>query len=384
MKKLFALLFCAIMALSVCSCEKNEEAMKDVDTNPVNNDIKKEREKNPMPEAAAPDACGENLTWRFDENTETLFIEGKGDMWDFVYWDEDAQDFSIKDTPWLSLVYDIKNIYIGDEVTSVGDYAFSYCADLASVKIPDSVTYIGDVAFYSCESLTSIEISDNVTTIGDGAFFFCESLTSIEIPDSVTSVGDEVFFYCSALANIKVSSENKNYCDTDGVLFSKDKKTIICYPEGKTDTKYVIPDNVTTIGDYAFSSCSALTSIEMPDSLTTIGNGAFFYCESLENIEIPESVTTIGDGAFYSCASLKSIKIPENLTTIPDGAVYQCASLKIIEIPESITTIGNEAFYSCESLASIRFAGTKEQWEALGIEPKALNNAEVRFGEQNS
>ena len=312
MKKLFALLFCAIMALSVCSCGKGEEAMKDVDTNPVNNDIKKERKKNPMPEAAAPDACGENLTWRFDENTETLFIEGKGDMWDFVYWDEDAQDFSIKDTPWLSLVYDIKNIYIGDDVTSVGD---------------------------------------------------------------------EVFFYCSALANIKVSSENKNYCDTDGVLFSKDKKTIICYPEGKTDTKYVIPDNVTTIGDYAFSSCSALTSIEMPDSITTIGNGAFFYCESLENIEIPESVTTIGDGAFYSCASLKSIKIPESLTTIPEGAFYQCASLTSIEIPESITTIGNEAFYSCESLESIRFAGTKEQWDALGVEPKALNNAEVRFGD---
>ncbi|MBR3993966.1 MAG: leucine-rich repeat domain-containing protein, partial [Clostridia bacterium] len=174
-----------------------------------------EREKNPVPEEYAEDACGENLTWRFDENTATLYIEGEGDMWDFVYWDEDEQEYYREDAPWCNIRRSIKEINISDGVTSIGDYAFYYCDFLASIEIPDSVT-----------------------SIGDYAFSYCRSLTSIEIPDSVTSIGVWAFAGCTSLESIDVDSDNKYYCDKAGVLLSKDKKILVCYPAGKTDTEY--------------------------------------------------------------------------------------------------------------------------------------------------
>ncbi len=208
----------------------------------------------------------------------------------------------------------IPSTYNGENVTSIGDYAFDNCSALATITIPDSVTSIGDNAFYDCDSLTSITIPDSVTSIGDYAFSSCSSLTSITIPDSVTSIGDYVFSSCSSLSSI------------------------------------TIPDSVTSIGDYAFSGCSSLTSITIPDSVTSIGYNAFFRCSSLSSITIPDSVTSI-NGVFSGCSSLSSITIPDSVTSI-NGAFSGCSSLSSITIPDSVTSI-NGAFFGCSSLSSI-------------------------------
>jgi len=335
-----------------------------------------ERKKNPVPENAAEDACGEDLTWRFDEETATLYIEGEGDMWDFVEWDEEENDYYFVDRPWENYDEQIESVEISDSVTSIGYSAFYYCSSLTSIDIPDSVTSIWDRAFYDCDSLTSIEIPDSVTSIGDYAFSNCSSLTSIVIPDSVTSIGDSAFLncysltsieipdsvtsigyraftWCTSLTNIDVSNRNKIYSDISGVLFDKDKKTIICYPAGKKETSYTIPNSVTSIGDYAFSDCDSLTSIEIPDSVTSIGDSAFYSCDSLTSIEIPDSVTSIENGAFFNCSSLTSIDIPDSVTSIGDLAFLGCTSLTSIDIPDSVTSIGYYAFSSCSSLTSI-------------------------------
>ena len=109
----------------------------------------------------------------------------------------------------------------------------------------------------------------------------------------------------------------------DGVLYDKDKTTLIGWPtaEGEID----IMPSVTTIGDRAFSFCSALTSVSMP-SVTTIGNWAFYACDALTSVSMP-SVTTIGDYAFNFCSSLTSIDIPASVTTIGDFAFGSCSSL---------------------------------------------------------
>ena len=96
----------------------------------------------------------------------------------------------------------LTSIYVGDNVTSIGSGAFSFCSNLTSITISDGVTTIGHYAFDSCSSLTSITIPDGVTSIGNGAFIFCNGLTSITIPDSVTSIGNSAFYYCSSLATI--------------------------------------------------------------------------------------------------------------------------------------------------------------------------------------
>ncbi len=195
----------------------------------------------------------------------------------------------------------LKSITIPDGVTTIGRYAFSYCKSLTSITIPDSVTSIGSEAFrdctrltsitipnsvtaivqylfYNCTSLTSITIPDSVTSIGYNAFEDCTSLTSVTIGNSVTSIGDLAFDGCKSLTAIEVNEANKKYCDIDGVLFNKDKTTLIQYPSGNARTSYTIPDSVTNIGSYSFRDCTSLKSVTISESVTSIGTRALGYC----------------------------------------------------------------------------------------------------------
>ena len=138
--------------------------------------------------------------------------------------------------------------------------------------------------------------------------------------------------------------------------------TVTGYDSSNKPTDVVIPNtieyggknySVTTIGQWAFSSCISLASIDIPNSVTTIGESAFASCESLASIDIPNSVMTIGKRAFSHCSSLASVNIPNSVTTIGESAFASCESLASIDIPNSVTTIGKFAFAYCFSLASV-------------------------------
>jgi hypothetical protein len=118
---------------------------------------------------------------------------------------------------------------------------------------------------------------------------------------------------------IYTGSGNKEYSTDNGVLYSKDKKTLVAYPSGKTETSFIIPDSVTFIENSAFSGCASLANVTMPDSVTYIGNDAFRSCTSLANVTIPDSVTYIGDNAFRGCTSLSSVTFQG---TIPSSRFY--------------------------------------------------------------
>ena len=233
-----------------------------------------------------------------------------------------------------------------------------YNGSAEKVEIPEkingkSVTSIGNYAFEYCENITSVTIPDSVTSIGFCVFSNCTSLTSITIPNSVTSISGGAFENCTSLTAINVASENSNYVSVNGVLYNKDKTTIICYPAGKKDNNYKIPDSVTEIDDYAFNGCISLSSVTIPNSVTSIGVYAFEYCASLKSITIPDSVPLVGPGAFSNCTNLTSVTIQNGVMYIGNEAFANCTSLTGITIPDSVTWIGRYSFGGCTNLTSI-------------------------------
>lgn len=213
-----------------------------------------------------------------------------------------------------------------------------------SYLIPDSVITIGNLAFADCHNLTGVIIPDSVATISDYAFFNCEGLTSVTLPISVTSIGTEAFVI-NSLTSIVVAAGNNCYCSIDGVLFNKDKKTLIQYPAGNKNTSYLIPEGVITIGNAAFRFCNNIKSVTIPDSVTTIRSHGFYQCYRLASVIIPNSVITIGNYAFCDCYSLTNIIIPS-----------------------SVTTIGHDAFFKCDNLADVYYCGTGKQWKNIRVE----------------
>ena len=234
----------------------------------------------------------------------------------------------------------------GHLVRQIGDRAFTACFSLTSVTLPEGLTAIGDNAFQRCVSLASITLPEGLTAIGDNAFFSC-GLTSIALPDSLTSVGANPFLGCFSLTAIDISPDHPVFAQADGVLYEKASGTLVCYPAGKADSSFAVPEGTLSIGDDAFDGCFFLTSVVLPDGLTSIGEGAFAGCFLLRTVTLPDSLTTIDDNAFMACFALSAVALPDSLIAIGGGAFSGCTSLTSVALPDSLTAIGEGAFDGC-------------------------------------
>ena len=325
--------------------------------------------------------CGDNLTWELTGSgyNLTLTISGTGNM----------ADYNTVNPPWFSQRANIKTLVLPDGMTSIGDGAFSYCYALTgTLIIPDLVTTIGNGAFFGCNNLTgSLTISNLVTTIGYQAFTNCSGLTELIIGNNAV-IGRAAFLGCYGLISIEVAADNQDYSSENGVLFNKNKTTLIIYPAGKTDASYTIPNSVDTINGSAFYSCG-LTEVTIPNSVVSIEDFAFAWCGGLTEVTIPNSVVSIGDLAFAYCGGLTAIKvatdnqyyssgngvlfnknktvliqypigktntsytIPNSVITIKIVAFMFCENLTEIIIGNSVTTIEMSAFANCSNLTEI-------------------------------
>ena len=258
-----------------------------------------------------------------------------------------AHDIKVQNADGVTIYYNYINDGTELEVTFGGDSYDSYSGEYqGNVVIPEEVTYmnrtrkvtsIGNSAFRERYYLTSITIPNSVTSIGNYAFYKCSGLTSVTIPNSVTSIGIAAFASCSGLKKVIV----KDIAAWCGIKFvDYNSNPIYCanhiYSDEDTEiTNLVIPNSVTSIGDYAFVSCSGLTSITIGSGVTSIGYAAFGYCSGLTSVIIPNSVTSIGDNAFWECSGLTSVTIGSGVTSIGDNAFDG------VDIPTVISLIEN-------------------------------------------
>ena len=351
-------------------------------------------------------AEGDNLTWTLDSDG-VLTISGTGDM---------AYYSASNEAPWAEHRETITEIVLPEGMTSIGDYAFADCSKVKEVIIPDSVISIYGGAFANCTELACLRIPKSVKYITntrvDGtnwnildnylhgcsklitagpigsscnieygwnieipheAFWNCGNLESLHIASGITKIAEMAIYNNVNLESITVDESNTEYDSIDGVLFTKDGKTLIKYPENKSGTQYSVPTGTMTIGENAFNNCDNLTKVTLNEGLTQISQAAFSDCSALSEMIIPDGVTNVGACSFYGCSALKSIVIPASVTVVASQSFGRCTALEGITIPASVTDIRECAFEYCSALIEITFEGNAP----TTIETTAFNGVTV-------
>ena len=228
-----------------------------------------------------------------------------------------------------------------------GEFETGLCgADmLKTLVLPQGLKIVD--GFSACENLTGLVLPEGLEVIGSRAFTGCDGITSIRIPASVEELYGSSFAGCNIEA-YEVDEGNEHYTAIDGVVYTKDLKTLVAFPSAYPHKHFVVPSTTQVIGDGAFMD-SQIESIDLPNGLSIVESwafeGAYIQC-----IEIPDTVTEVGEIAFRFCGNLEHVKLSAGLTEIPRQMFSSCYKLKELDIPSNIKSIHYSALAWCNGL----------------------------------
>lgn len=321
----------------------------------------------------------------------------------------------------------LTSIKIPNTVTSIGKRAFQGCTNLTSIEIPDTVTYIGDYCFSGCNRLQKIKLSKKIQTINQRLLQGCSSLTEIEIPEGVKSIGYAAFISCnklttitlpasltsfngtaiaglSRLTEVKVADGNNSFKFENGILLSKDGKTMymalltlteINVPNGvvsivgdtlsgSSATKIILPDTVSSnLSGTVFNGMNKLTKIELSSTSKNLklvdgnlysydGKRFIKYMGTSKTFTVPEGVETLVSRCITK--SMTTLNLPSTLKVIEGWSLSSMSGVNLLNIPASVTTMytysfsadtklrvaeGNSTYKRIDDVLILNKAGTK-------------------------
>lgn len=203
--------------------------------------------------------------------------------------------------------------------------------------IPDETTY-------NNQTYKVTSIKENV--------FASTALTSIKLGKNIDTLNYGIFKDVLTLEEILVDENNPNYASLDGVLTSKDTKTLIAYPIDKTHGEMVL-DSFTTIAPYAFANNRNITSLIVTDNVESIGDYAFSYMTFMKEITLPSTMSKTSEGMCYHCHSLETINFTSDIFEIGKLSFANCIEMKIIDLPDTVTIVDDYGFYDCTKVRKI-------------------------------
>lgn len=233
---------------------------------------------------SASHKCGDNIVWEY--NNSTLTLSGSGAMYDYSTTYDNKGNMTGTNLPYKDGFEYVEKVVVGENITSVGDSAFTFFENLKEVQLPSTLESIGDNAFAFCINLKSLDVPQNVNILGKDTFRKCTALTSITLPESLKAIPEGMLYSCG---NVKSVS---------------------------------IPATVASIGQSAFAYCTSLTAIMLPKNLESIGKLAFISCEKIKEVSIPYSVTLISNKAFMDCKNLSTVTVLNPATIFEDTQIF--------------------------------------------------------------
>lgn len=304
MKKFLSVLFVVLMSLPAMArtAAMLQEEVAVGDGSVVRDGTALEAEpaigKAPVDEASVVSgSCGEKVTWKYDTASKTLTVSGYGHMTNYETPD---------DLPWAAYMRQIMTVVIGEDITSLSDYAFYWSSALVKVIVKARTPPLcGSFAFYSISPDATLTVPHGKKGEYEKEFGWKKFGNNIQesAPETSGSCGENITWaYDAATKTLTITGtgEMKKYNDEGDAPWATYSSEV---------ENVYISDAITNIGNHAFVRHSSLMSVRLPSALQTIGQNAFDGCPKLESIVIPQNVTYIGEYAFYACINLKSITL---------------------------------------------------------------------------